>query len=206
MPQPLLHNQPLDIPDGLNARPELGALVGDIAGSWSAVEFQMEQLLGRMLREQSAAALVMYRSLSHHKAKRDALGRVGEETLKGDQRTTLDALLVEMKARANERNEIVHGLWAASSKIPQGVILADAKWLADAALGSRHNWLFGRESLEDIFHDFGNPRHMVYKEKDFRDMLRRIAHLRRNLSLLISTFDPPSAKFDLQRPQPQTKA
>jgi hypothetical protein len=57
MPQPLLDNVIIDISEGLPARPELAALVGQISGSWAVVEFGMEQLLGRVLRAESAAGV-----------------------------------------------------------------------------------------------------------------------------------------------------
>jgi hypothetical protein len=188
MPQPLPNSVKIDIQDALALHPELGLYIARIANAWSNVEFLMAQLLGRLMNAEARPALALYKSLTSHRAQREALKAAAAATLRPSISSRVEKLMKEARRRADERNRIVHAMWGASSAVGNAIICLDHHELGLGLVESRHGHFYGYSDEELAALPMHEAQNMVYRAADFENTLRRLNHLVDGLAAFVREF------------------
>jgi hypothetical protein len=191
MPQKLPRKGvPIDEIPALEGRPKHFELIGRIAAAWAEVEFVMAYILARLANAEARSAFVLYETLSSHYAKRSAIKQLSMHAIRDNARLVrLHKLMDETKRRADERNRIVHGLWATSESLPDKVICVDAEMHMHSLLHSHISWTYGFRSPEDLFMVF-EANDFTYTVNDLENTLRRIKTLTKHLREFAQGFGP----------------
>lgn len=123
MPQPIkLKHFGLPIgPAALAARPDLALHIAYIAAIWSKIELILAATLGVMLGASYKPSMTMYFAL--RSAREDALDAVAMSELSGENLARFKAIKKELKARAKQRNTVIHALWTCSPKYPDALLM-----------------------------------------------------------------------------------
>jgi hypothetical protein len=137
MPQPLTR-PPKEFalgPDAINMRPKLAVQIAKVAAKWTLIENQQGVALALLLN--SEGALAMYIALSGGAARIAALKAAAEHTLSSEFYKEFEEQLRATKGPQNERNTVIHSVWAASDDDPDALLQAPSKdhlkWFAARA-------------------------------------------------------------------------
>jgi len=123
MPTLLRPPYQLDInPNALAARPDLAAKIGIIAALWSRVEMWLGVILGDLLGTEPKFGLAMYFAIVSTSARMDTIAAVASERLDPAMMIEFEKLLKTIRARARERNRIVHSNWGISKKHSNAIV------------------------------------------------------------------------------------
>jgi hypothetical protein len=205
MPQKLPPDTRIDpTGDPLSRRPEHAALIARIAASWSGVEFIMAHLLGIMMRAESRAALALYGTLSNNRSARKALEAVALAAVP-KHHPEIKKLMAEAKRRADERNRIVHGMWATAETMPDVLVCMDARHHLESLAHGRHLMIYGFATLEEAT---AHPEivDFTYTVHDLENTLRRTDAFRRKLIWFSDKIERPLFGISLDpEPQPQNQ-
>jgi hypothetical protein len=109
-------------PNALANRPELAAQIGIIAALWSRVEMWLGVILGDLLGTQPKFGLAMYFAIISISARVDTIAAAAAERLDASTMLEFERLVKLIRARARERNRIVHSNWGVSSKHPNAIV------------------------------------------------------------------------------------
>ncbi|HYD89166.1 MAG TPA: hypothetical protein VEA80_16935 [Vitreimonas sp.] len=153
--------------------PALG--IAAVAAAWGNVERSMEFLTLVMLGVDAKIGHAIYSALIGSAAQKAAFNAIAKLKLTGDEQTHLAELLAEFAARGGERNRVVHGVWAALPDVPDGLVLLDM----DAHLPTLVAFEAGERTSDDAQEMKG--KHLVYKARDFQDVLDRMLTLQNRL-------------------------
>jgi hypothetical protein len=126
MPQP--YRRKAELKWGVEAlleRPLLSRHIAAIAHSWTELEQGWGMFLAAMLSESAVMGLTMYLSLNAAAAQGHMLNAIADSKLKGAFRATFRELWIEQRARAEERNRVVHGLWGYDPNRADFIALAE---------------------------------------------------------------------------------
>lgn len=171
MPHPIPKGVYPDIAwTSVSSRPELAVKIASIMATWTHVEVEMGDLLTRILGAHAAAAIPMYLALVGSSAQRGALTKMVHEVLDQDLAKRFDNILIQMRKRANERNALVHGIWAVHPSYPDDLILVEIEDLMRMK-AMVQAWRFDRSNPQPAPLSTGS----IYKAADFESIAQRIA-------------------------------
>ncbi len=161
-------------------RPILAPYIVDVIATWASVEVWLGSCLARVLGASAETGIAMFTALNSGTAQRDVIRAVARSELKGDDLTLFLAVLNVALDTAKPRNIIAHGVWALSPQIPEGVLLIPPRTYLD--------WQ-GKEVAGKGEGHIDTSTVLVYKEKDFQEIVQRIITARNNLQLLWMYLD-----------------
>lgn len=191
MPQPLSRvksNASLFISNNSFADfPDLAALLASIVEQSAHIDSWHGAILSEMLGASAEIGIAMYGSLSGAQAQRDVLAAVAQEKLSGD---TLDLFAVVMKIAGSARkmrNAVVHGVWATSPDIPDGLVMIPGADYTAAQAKMSAAKAQNKEPIKALDDD----RIYVYKLSDFRHVEQRVREsLSYSQHFFLSLADP----------------
>ena len=109
----------------MNMRPKLAVQIAKVSARWTLIENQQGVALALLLN--SEGALAMYMALSGGAARSAALKAAAAHTLSSDYYEKFDEQLRATKGPQNERNTVVHSVWAASDDYPDALLQTPSK-------------------------------------------------------------------------------
>ena len=153
-----------------------------IVCQWTATEIEMSKLALDILGLHGEAALPLYLTLQSGKTQRDAIEALVRANMNPDRISDFEETWRRLSSSRNQRNTVVHGIWALSNDFPDDMILVDhAEILTRHAVES--NYIETRDATRLL--DIGpRPKSLTrYSTKDFGDIIRRIHGARFSLSM-----------------------
>lgn len=177
MPQPIkIQCSLFEGPEIFFKRQELAAHMASISALFNHLDFLLGLLLSEILGAQWEPALDMYLALRG--AKEDALRAAALKRLGKNDQDDLETILNTYKARAAERNPIIHGIWFISDKYPNSLIHMNAtRWheMKLSVFAPRE----GRQASDylqpaGISVPAGVPHYLVWNEEDFVSVEKRL--------------------------------
>jgi hypothetical protein len=135
----------------LRRHPDLAVLLAEAITSWATVDSFMLHLYVHLMGGAMDRAATAFLSLETQSAKTAAINAVARQFLSDDRRALLNAIMRLAKSCQSNRDRLVHWLWGDSSQINDGLLLVNPK---------------------DVVNESPNPDLiLVYKEKDFHDII-----------------------------------
>ena len=110
-------------PNALANRSELAAQIGIIAALWSRAEMWLGVILGDLLGTEPKFGLAMYFAIISTSARVDTIAAAAAERLDASTMLEFERLVKLIRARARERNRIVHSNWGVSTKHPNAIVV-----------------------------------------------------------------------------------
>jgi hypothetical protein len=96
--------------------PEVAQAIGIVTGEWSALEYTLCMMLGKLLGNQDELAESIYFSLGSHKARHDLIAAAILSVMAEEEREHLLNVLDEVTKLANRRNALAHDQWGLTNK------------------------------------------------------------------------------------------
>jgi len=193
MPQPLkkwvsdISWQPKD----LDKRPELALKIAQVGAAWSQLDLQRVHLLMALLRNGAPTGVRMYLSLSGSASQEAVLTAAFGNFLPDSTQKMFESLMRDIKARARERNRIVHGIWGVSDDYPEALINCQLNDMATNSV-TRYRIISHVSTLGLKPIDFEKHQQAefikacrVYRANDFKDVFRRIANTTNDIIALL---------------------
>jgi hypothetical protein len=165
-------------PNALADRPELAAQIGIIAALWSRVEMWLGVILGDFLGTEPKLGLAMYFAIVSTSARTDTIAAAASERLDATKMLEFEKLLKTIRARARERNRIVHSNWGVSTKHPNAIVsVATDDHVRFWHIASRDFQDTDRSTAnwEDIV--WRNLKPTAYIKSDFQEISKRLNRL-----------------------------
>jgi hypothetical protein len=152
----------------IQERPTLAARIGIIAAIWAEIEVHLALLFGALSETESRHGLEMYFAIVSTTARIDAMAAVARRCLPVDAMNAFEALLKEVRARARERNRIVHSSWGISLENKDILISVTQEDYVQSFYNMPHTDEKARAHGEI----YSNP--MAYSMTDFSEIERRL--------------------------------
>jgi hypothetical protein len=174
MPQPLRKYCEMNFtPNSVTERPALAGKFALVVALSAQLENRLAALLSILCGSNAETTMAMFMAVNSSDAQRAMLRAAAESVLTGHELEQFGDLMDEFRTRYRERNKIVHGLWAASSSHPNALLLARASdfagmWKRVAVLAAT-NAPPPDNILDGVWQNV-----MVYREKDFDDVVLRL--------------------------------
>jgi hypothetical protein len=177
MPQPYRGDGSVYFAFSVESEPHpLGAHVAKIAAMWTFSEDVWGYMLAVMLSFEAGAGVAMYHALTGTGAQRSLLNEIADQYLDSALRVEFGALMKTNKARASERNAVVHGLWFGAQNDDSTLILvprnALSTLLAKGLQRRARAHIRGEPLIEPPPTDFSGWR--TYRRSDFMAIEKRI--------------------------------
>ena len=181
MPQPLTRWLPeIDFsPDALALRPDLAVYIAQVSAVWARIEVSLGFQLAVMLHTEARTGVSMYLALTGSAAQEHVLSAAAEIRLPKELKSEFARLLTTVRARAKERNKIVHGLWSIHPEKTNALINCSPDSLVRDTVGSFSTFLVLGTALP-LSEEFVRNL-MVYEAKDFTQVLDRLYSLHHEL-------------------------
>jgi hypothetical protein len=165
-------------PNALAKRPELAAQIGIIAALWSRVEMWLGVILGDFLGTEPKFGLAMYFAIVSTSARTDTIAAAATERLDARKMLEFEKLVKTIRARARERNRIVHSNWGISAKHPDAIVSV-------ATDDHIRFWHITSRDFQDSDRSTANWENIVwrnlkptaYRMSDFMDICNRLNEL-----------------------------
>ncbi|MBR0975578.1 hypothetical protein [Bradyrhizobium japonicum] len=176
MPQPLSRVRPkanvLSTPNAIVERPKLAPLALQVVARWAEIEMLSAALLGFLLHTEADPIMAMLQTVRSASAQMDMIAAAGAKKLTDPELETFEAVISMAKKAAHKRHPVAHHIWAYCEELPDAVLLIEPA-------ASLQTFVEISKSLHRTSTlDAGNPlfeadkrRIMVYREKDFLDIL-----------------------------------
>ena len=174
MPQPLKRWLPeIDFTTAaLAQRPDLAVRIAQVSAAWAEIQVSLGHLLAIILHTEAGTGVSMYLALTGSAAQEHVLSAAAETKLPKGFKSEFATLLKMVRARSKERNDIVHGLWSVHPKKADALINCPPDNLVRDTVNAFEEFLilgWVRPPSEDFVRNL-----MVYKAKDFTDILDRL--------------------------------
>jgi hypothetical protein len=134
----------------LENNPTLAALVGRCAFAWTWVDLHLALAMGSLLGVDNKASVAVFASLRNSRAQRDALKAAANTVLKGEMSEVFAAILNIHSTLDKARNDIVHGVWGASTKLQYAAIWTSLQDMATQTIESYHQENLPRDPEEVV--------------------------------------------------------
>lgn len=177
MPQPFIgpHKVTSRNPyDALTQRPELAAKIGTITATWAYIEYGLGLTLSQMLGEDAMLGITIYLALHSEGPQRTVIKAAAQSKLPSDLAGKVITFLDRLRDSSTERNRVIHGLWETAESYQDALIYMEPKdairW--DAFASSRES----RNAPGKVLDSY-SPRYLVFKKKDFDEILDRLRAL-----------------------------
>lgn len=189
MPQPYRPKGKLRFgPDALLERPELSAYIGAVATMWTVVEEGWGILLAEMLAADAKVGVQLYLALTGATSQASVLRTIANERLPEALQAEFGNLMKSERARAGERNRIVHGRWAIDPETPDALILGERDWLPKQIAEINHYYKRTVNTFAADEFVGTNNTFLSYRKPDFEATLGRLRAYSRDItSLAIKT-------------------
>lgn len=124
----------------LETRPDCAIRIACVASEWTRVERFMSEIFGHITGdvEMTAAdtvsnitnwpAHVAMREIQSLAARIDVFKAATEAILPPERRVQFEAIALQLRKRAGERNDVVHGVWGTVKAYPSDVLLRIDEW------------------------------------------------------------------------------
>ncbi len=195
MPQPfIVSNEELVFATAaLQGRQRLAALLGELVVAWASLEAALASNFTWLLNGQERHAFDLYHELRDGNLRYMAFRTVALVRLPPEMIEEFDDLWRQVRRRAGERNDVAHGLWAATADLPDSLLLVDQKEMnasTAAKLRLSHDTTWD-EMLEivasarevEVVSSYRGMRLQEYKDRDFKAVTARITELTNRVSL-----------------------
>jgi hypothetical protein len=113
-------------PHSLEDQPKAAALIARIIGLSSEIDAATADLLGRMMKANTAPAMALFLSLRQSRVQNDALHAVAKSVLNDADLELFGALMSLRSGADNERDSLAHGRFGESPAISEGIVWIDA--------------------------------------------------------------------------------
>jgi hypothetical protein len=186
MPQPLLSYTRLIMTKGINLvpgaevlerKPEFAALIGQVIAWSSELELSVAIAVVHILGDHAGSGISMYLALVGGSAQNATVRAAAAHNLSPADNQVFESILNVVEAVSKRRNKVAHHLWAEWPDMPDAIVLQDPEQTIIANAGNLRDLDGPKEfTAQDrtIWHQFGELRDMVYKEKDFKILIRDI--------------------------------
>lgn len=129
--QPLLRTKYKDAkatfgPHALEDRPKAGALIARIIGLSSEIDAVTAEMMGQMMKANTAPAMALFLSLRQSRVQYEALNAVARTVLADQDKELFGALMSLRSGTDYERDSLAHGRFGESPEIEQGLVWVDA--------------------------------------------------------------------------------
>lgn len=182
MPQPLIKGATVYFSgNAIEERPILAKHIGIIAGLWTDLDVRRATLLCDLLRTEARLATAMYMSIATDGGKQAVLNAVVEEKFP-ELFEEFYLLSKTIGKTANERNNVLHGIWGLSNQNSETLIWIDLKnhvkasatlrEVGDSIMDSKDHKPLEKKLHDDISLEL--EAHREYTEKDFINIENRI--------------------------------
>ena len=164
--------------DSVRQRPALLNLIGECATMWPFVELDIALLLGMLLGSRSDAALAMFGVMRQMRLQRDAIRAAAGVTLEKKDQDLIEACLAVANTASSARDDLVHGMWGVSQKLPDALLWIEIKhvapWNTEALLKetnpdrpthddlARHFFVYTGQDLEEVRNQIATARHVIF--------------------------------------------
>jgi hypothetical protein len=171
-PQPLSRVRPnaraLPGPETLySQRPNLAPLAMAVIAHWSEIEAKTASMLAFILRAEAAPTMAMLQAIRSASAQMDMIEAAGSSKLSGEQLEMFDAIIRLARNAAKKRHPIAHHIWAFSMDMVDAALLVEP-----AAYLEMFVTLSTSETAALLSLD--NKRIMVYRERDFQEIIEEM--------------------------------
>lgn len=119
--------------DALKGHPDHAAALGRICTTWSLIEGTIGGILGILMRADPMAAVALLERFSNNRSRVEAVRKVAEATLTGDDAEKFDELMERVLKYAEKRNAIAHGLWGVVPQDKENIYRLPVKSYANFA-------------------------------------------------------------------------
>src|SRR5215211_996781 len=191
MAQPIHFSYPISCdfgPEAIVQRPTLALHIPVISALWNSIDAKLASLLVALLDAEARTGMAMYFSLQSDSAKRASFNAVTSAKMTKAEQDAFLLILNDIRKRAAERNNVIHGAWGISPAFPDKLLWCDIKdwiWsivgLAEELTQDSASERFRARLLE------GQKRMLVFGERDFLDIEDRL----RGSSQRLTDFSMP---------------
>ncbi len=192
MPQPLKKwdDRIRFSPDSLAQRPNLAVKIAQVVAASTNLEVHIGRLLAEIMQSKADVGVTMYLALSGSAAKQAVLQAVADQyVLDKTSRNKFSALIKSIRHRAKERNAVIHGMWSLHPGDNQALINCPPQSMISevARLTSTISHLESHPGTSATYSS-RLAGIMVYKERDFDNVLARIKTVREDIDDLKGTI------------------
>jgi len=152
----------------LAERPELVLRLTVVLNEWNKLEGTLGVLLGTLLRTRYSVAVATLASVVNFTARLDLI-KAAANAARPDFGDEVGVLMDRLRARAGERNKVIHGCWAVSDQKPKHLVHCPTEAIAFAA--AKH--AEGRDPIFNIL-DTIRPKLALWDVKCFSALEERI--------------------------------
>ena len=164
---------------------------------WPFVELDIALLLGMLLGSRSDAALAMFSTMRQMRLQRDAIQAAAGVTLEEKDQDLIEACLAVANSASSARDDLVHGMWGVTRKLPDALLWVEIKHVAPWNTES----LLKEANPDRPTHDDLARRFFVYTRGDLEEVRAQIAIARHVIFALVghvrSLLGHPNARADL---------
>lgn len=147
--------------------PDLAILPLLVIARWSTIDGTLALLLAKMLKSDIAIGVAMCQALASGEARRDALSAAARASLQRADLNLFDAVMKVIKPSRDRRNEFAHHIWGYSEDIPNALLLAEPKEVANLLINfEAHN---RTKDKGKFAHDLDRSRVKVFKLSDLEE-------------------------------------
>jgi hypothetical protein len=189
MPQPLRKWDPRVHFDAacLEQRPKLAAKIAQIAAASTNLDVHIGFLLADIAGSKADVGITMYLALSGSAAQESVFIAVAEKYVPPKLMERLaDIMKKQVRARARERNAIIHATWSLHPD-DQDALINCPPQSAILHMGEMISHFKTHKNLDTF--EGGLENLMIYKAKDFDDVLTRIGETRKAIDAFRTDFE-----------------
>ena len=171
--------------DAISQRPKLSRFIPEIIARWTGIEIQLAATLSGFLRAEAAPVTAMLHAINSISTQMDMILAAGSSKLYDPELEALEAVVKIAKAAAKKRNRIVHHVWGLASELPDALLLVDPEACTEKYIKAQEAARSGQPAPE-----VNREQVMVYREKDFIEILQELDNVRSSLTLLNQYLEP----------------
>ncbi len=161
-----------------------------VIAHWSEIEVKTASMLAFVLRAEAAPTMAMIQAIRSASAQMDVIEAAGSVKLTGQHLETFRAVIRLARKAAKKRHPIAHHVWAFSMEMVDAILLVEP---------SAYQEMFVKLSTSEapIVGSLDNKRIMVYRERDFLEIIEEMKSVARCIDLatwIVNGRDPVSPK------------
>jgi hypothetical protein len=172
-------------------RPNLAPLAMAVIAHWAEIEAKTASMLAFILRAEAAPTMAMIQVINSASAQLNMIEAAGLVKLTDQQHLEIFRAVMRLARKAaNKRHPIAHHVWAFSMEMADAILLVEP---------SAYQEMFVKLSTSDepIIGSLDNKRAMVYRERDFLEIIEEMKTVARCIDLatwILNGRDPVSPK------------
>jgi hypothetical protein len=126
----------MELRSALDEYPREAALVGRILAEYGEIEFELSQLVGKVLKDQHQGIRVIFRSRGEETRINVADALLRPEFMRLGIKDAYEAMLGAIRHCKKIRNQYAHAHWTAGFGGPEGLSFADLEESVESKIGS----------------------------------------------------------------------